>query len=130
MACIDCGVSFPGDEYASHNQCVTESEKYEKGYGRGGGKHSEKNGNGSVKSKQKLSASEAWARVVSDAASGAPFGLQGPIERLKDSRNAVPRQKNKFINFVRNSLNIHSDATIQVVVCHYSHLSLVKTCVG
>ncbi len=128
MACIDCGVSFPGNEYASHNQCITESEKHDKGYGRGGGKHSGKNG--SVKSNEKLSAAEAWARVVADAASGAPFGLQGTIEKLKDSRNAVPRQKNKFINFVRNSLNIRSDATIQVVVCnYYLRLSLIKTCI-
>ncbi len=111
VACIDCGVSFPGDEYASHNQCMTESEKYEKGFGRGGGKCK----NGSEKSKKKLSAAEAWACLVEDAAIGAPVGLKGTLERLKSSRNAVPRQKNKFINFVKNSLNVRSDVTIQVV---------------
>ncbi len=129
VSCIDCGVSFPGDDYASHNQCITESEKYEKGYGRGGGKHSETNKNGSVKSKHKLSAAEAWACLVADAAFGAPSRLQGPIERLNDFRDAVPRQKSKFINFVRNSLNIRSDNTIQVVVYYYSYLCLIKTCV-
>ncbi len=115
MACIDCGVSFPGDEYSSHNQCMTESEKYEKGFGRGGGKGKHSETNGSDKSRKKLSAAEAWARLVEDAAIGAPVGLQGTLGRLKDSRNAVPRQKNKFINFVKNSLNIRSDSTIQVV---------------
>ncbi len=94
---------------------MTESEKYEKGFGRGGGKCKNGNENGSEKSKKKLSAAEAWACLVEDAAIGAPVGLKGALERLKSSRNAVPRQKNKFINFVKNSLNVRSDVTIQVV---------------
>src|SRR4051812_24240247 len=29
-SCIDCGVSFPGDDYKAHTQCVSEAEKYQK----------------------------------------------------------------------------------------------------
>ena len=29
LSCIDCGVDFPGDAYASHTSCITEAEKYQ-----------------------------------------------------------------------------------------------------
>ncbi|KAI8099151.1 uncharacterized protein BX664DRAFT_13986 [Halteromyces radiatus] len=32
FTCIDCHQTFPGSSYQPHNQCMTESEKYEKGY--------------------------------------------------------------------------------------------------
>ncbi|KAI8332149.1 hypothetical protein BC941DRAFT_136722 [Chlamydoabsidia padenii] len=32
FTCIDCHQTFPGTSYQPHNQCMTESQKYEKGY--------------------------------------------------------------------------------------------------
>lgn len=32
--CIDCSTTFDGDEFKSHTTCITEKEKYEKGYGK------------------------------------------------------------------------------------------------
>ena len=29
LSCMDCGLEFYGDAYASHTQCITEAEKYQ-----------------------------------------------------------------------------------------------------
>ncbi len=29
VTCVDCSVTFPGNEYASHTSCVSEAQKYE-----------------------------------------------------------------------------------------------------
>jgi cell growth-regulating nucleolar protein len=30
VTCVDCQVTFPGDDYAAHTTCISEAEKYEK----------------------------------------------------------------------------------------------------
>eukprot|EP00968_Pinguiococcus_pyrenoidosus_P013222 scaffold1197_cov228-Pinguiococcus_pyrenoidosus.AAC.8 len=30
VTCVDCGKTFPDDEYRSHTSCISEAEKYEK----------------------------------------------------------------------------------------------------
>eukprot|EP01036_Dinobryon_divergens_P041039 gene41039-54363_t len=30
VTCVDCQVTFPGDEYVQHVTCISEAEKYEK----------------------------------------------------------------------------------------------------
>ncbi|CAO3611111.1 unnamed protein product [Cunninghamella blakesleeana] len=32
FTCIDCHETFPGNSFQPHNQCITENEKYQKGY--------------------------------------------------------------------------------------------------
>ncbi|KAA8903201.1 hypothetical protein TRICI_005743 [Trichomonascus ciferrii] len=34
FTCIDCSTTFEGDEFKNHTSCITEKEKYEKGYGK------------------------------------------------------------------------------------------------
>lgn len=30
MSCIDCGVTFYGDDFAKHTRCISEAEKHQK----------------------------------------------------------------------------------------------------
>lgn len=34
FSCIDCYTTFEGDDFKNHTSCITEKEKYEKGYGK------------------------------------------------------------------------------------------------
>lgn len=34
FTCIDCSTTFEGDDFKNHTTCITEKEKYEKGYGK------------------------------------------------------------------------------------------------
>jgi cell growth-regulating nucleolar protein len=29
VTCVDCSVTFPGNDYAAHTSCVSEAQKYE-----------------------------------------------------------------------------------------------------
>ena len=94
VTCVDCSVSFYGNDYAAHTTCISEAEKYE----------------GSLykaKSKAKMNPQEAWNLVVEVActarAKEAPPSVAALLPRLAELSN-VPRQKKKFVNFVKNSL--------------------------
>lgn len=107
VTCIDCGVSFYGDDYAGHLVCVSEAEKYEKSL---------------YKKNEKLSPQDAWMQAIaisiSDAVS-APADIQKYLPRLSEFNN-IPRNKKKFGNFLANSLRIQSPVIVDGLWNHIS----------
>ena len=102
VTCIDCGVTYHGDDYKCHVVCVSESEKYEKSL---------------YKAKQKLSPQESWMKSIElsiESSSEAPKGIQQYLTKLTDFGN-IPRNKNKFTNFLKNSFRLQSAAVIDDV---------------
>ncbi len=108
VTCVDCSVSFYGNDYAAHTTCISEAEKYE----------------GSLykaKPKAKMNPQEAWNLVVEVSctvrAKEAPSSVAALLPRLAELSN-VPRQKKKFVNFVKNSLRLYSDKAIEDLWLH------------
>jgi cell growth-regulating nucleolar protein len=102
VTCIDCGVTFYGDDFKSHVVCISESEKYEKSL---------------YKAKQKLSPQESWMKSIElaiDSSSEAPKSIQQYLTKLTDFGN-IPRNKNKFSNFLKNSFRLQSTAIIDEI---------------
>jgi cell growth-regulating nucleolar protein len=97
VTCVDCNQTFPGDEYVSHVTCVTEAEKYQKTLYQ-------------QKKSTKLNPQELWAMTIQEAVTNvekAPKNIQHFIPMIAECGN-VPRNKNKFINFAKNSLRLNS----------------------
>jgi cell growth-regulating nucleolar protein len=99
VTCVDCQVTFWGNDYAQHTTCVSEAQKYE----------------GSLyKAKpKKQSPQDVWNAVVEQAcnlhaAPETPGALRPLLQRLADLNN-VPRNKKKFVNFIKNSLRLHNE---------------------
>ena len=102
MTCVDCNKTFPEDTYRDHTSCISEAERYEG--------HLFK----APKAKTKKNPQEIWNEVVEAAASdasSAPASIRSYVGNLVNYGN-VPRNEKKFGNFVRNSLNLRSDAAI------------------
>lgn len=103
MTCVDCSVTFYENDYAAHTTCISEAEKYEKSL------YKAKPG------ANKPKAQDIWTALIEDIAaesSQAPPSVRPFLERLSTLSN-VPRNKKKFINFSRNSLNIRSDSVLE-----------------
>lgn len=101
VTCVDCSVTFYGDDYAAHTVCVSEAQKYE----------------GSLyKAKaQKSTPQDAWMDVIRTCGSKvaeAPSNIQGQLTKLCELDN-IPRNRVKFMNFVKNSLKIYNDAMVE-----------------
>ena len=117
VTCVDCNVTFYGDDFRAHTSCISEAEKYEGALYRApkGGAGGNGNGNGGGTKKKKRSAQEQWMDVVEAVAadpSGAPSAaLQQQLGALAGYSN-VPRNEKKFVNFVKNSMNLRSDAAV------------------
>jgi cell growth-regulating nucleolar protein len=104
VTCMDCNHSFPGNEYAAHTTCVTEAEKYQKSLYQG-------------KAKNKLSPQDLWAATIqeaSDHAETAPSNIRHFLPIIAECGN-VPRNKNKFINFAKNSLKLNSAPVLESI---------------
>jgi cell growth-regulating nucleolar protein len=89
--------------YAEHTSCISEAEKYEKSLFRG--------------KKEKLNPQEAWnehIRLAASAASDAPQGIRQYILKLGSLSN-VPRNANKFKNFLKNSFRMYNESLINEV---------------
>lgn len=103
MTCVDCQVSFYGDDYAAHVTCISEAEKYEKSL---------------FKPKAgKPKAQDIWNELIEGVVamkSKAPPQVQPYLERISNLTN-VPRNQKKFLNFARNSLNIRSDSLLEMI---------------
>jgi cell growth-regulating nucleolar protein len=102
VTCVDCSVTFYGNDYAAHVTCISEAEKYEKGLF--------KPKNKDLKPK----AQDIWNALIEEVvslASEAPSSVKPYLNRLSSLSN-VPRQKKKFINFAKNSLNLRSDKVL------------------
>jgi cell growth-regulating nucleolar protein len=104
VTCVDCSVTFYGNDYATHLTCVSEAEKYEKTLYK-------------AKVVTKLNPQEAWTALIEEAATRseeAPKQIRDNVRRLNDLGN-VPRNKNKFVNFVKNSMKIHNTNVIEEI---------------
>ena len=97
FCCLDCNKKFGYDEYLQHTTCVTEAERYQ------GALYVAKENKGEKKQAD-------WLESVQSKlqAGGGDKKLSGYMERLMAYDN-VPRKKAKFINFVKNSLNLKAD---------------------
>ncbi|KAH7474316.1 hypothetical protein PRIC1_013558 [Phytophthora ramorum] len=102
VSCVDCSVVFEGNDYAAHTSCISEAEKYEKSLFQGDKSKS--------KSGKKQTPQERWMDVVQSATCPEDRKVQDVLTRVAGYDN-VPRKKNKFVNFVTNSLALR-DATL------------------
>lgn len=105
VTCIDCSVTFYGDDYDMHVTCVSEAEKYEKSLYKG--------------KKAKINPQDAWMMLISTAASplqlkDAPADVKPYLGRLAEQTN-VPRNKKKFTNFIKNSMTLRNDTLIDKI---------------
>ena len=106
-------MTFYGNDYAAHLVCVSEAEKYEKSLYK-------------AKIVTKLNPQEAWLSLIADAASkadDAPRNIRSYVLRLNSLGN-VPRNKNKFSNFMKNSVKINNPSVIDDL---WSFLESLKT---
>ncbi|CAI5744468.1 unnamed protein product [Peronospora destructor] len=102
VSCVDCSVVFEGNDYSTHVSCISEAEKYEKSLF-----HGDKN---KSKSGTKQTPQERWMEVVQSAICLDDRKVQDMLTRIAGYDN-VPRKKNKFVNFVSNSLALR-DTTL------------------
>jgi len=111
VTCVDCQITFKGDDYTSHVKCISEAEKYEKTLFKG--------------KKVKRNVQEQWLVVIEEASKRsdtATPNIRSFLKRLVDLSN-VPRNKSKFVNFIKNSLKIQSTSFIEDI---WSFLETVK----
>jgi len=111
VTCVDCNVTFEGDDYRQHTSCISEAQKYEGALYRGPKK------GGETGSKKKKGPQEIWMEVVEQAAAEsqqAPANIRSMISNLSGFGN-VPRNQNKFCNFVKNSLRVRSEPMIKQI---------------
>ncbi|CAM9727927.1 unnamed protein product, partial [Phaeothamnion confervicola] len=133
VTCIDCSVTFEGDDYRQHTTCISEAEKYEKSLYKGKSKV-RRLGLTSMQSSlpphcqanaAKQNPQDAWMELVADAAAAAASAspaIRAPLARMSELGN-VPRQEKKFINFVKNSLNLRNDRVVAEI---WSHLAALR----
>lgn len=101
VTCVDCSVTFYGNDYEQHTSCVSEAQKYE------GALYKAK--------KAKLNPQDAWVALIEEVSANtkeAPVALQQHLARLGELNN-VPRNKNKFVNFCKNSLKLYNDKLLE-----------------
>jgi len=97
LTCIDCLKDFYGDEYKSHNQCMSEDQRYSK-EGRNGWDPTVGQGNKGEEKQQK------WIgklRELLDTATDIDPAVRTIIDTILDHDN-IPRKRPKFVNFVKN----------------------------
>ncbi|KAF4138526.1 LYAR-type C2HC zinc finger [Phytophthora infestans] len=104
VSCVDCSVVFEGNDYAAHTSCISEAEKYEKSLFQGD-KNKSKNG-------KKQTPQERWVDVVQTATCPEDCKVQDVLTRIAGYDN-VPRKKNKFVNFVTNSLALRDTTLVE-----------------
>lgn len=91
VSCIDCFVSFWGDDYRMHTSCITEAERYE--------------GTSGKPKKTKRNPQEEWMSIVDTCASSAPSHLSHYMQTMTTLDN-IPRKEKQFVNFASNSLQL------------------------
>ncbi|GCC24731.1 hypothetical protein chiPu_0003133 [Chiloscyllium punctatum] len=98
LSCIDCGKDFWGEDYKTHIKCISEDEKY-------GGKGFEaKAKKGDLKQQQ-------WIETVHQIMNESNVNpkVREILEQMNSYDN-IPRKKAKFQNWMKNSLQIYSEA--------------------
>jgi len=97
LTCIDCLKDFYGDDYKSHNQCMSEDQRYSK-EGREGWDPAVGQGNKGEKKQQQ------WVgklRELLETANSLDPAVRHIIDTIVDHDN-IPRKRPKFINFIKN----------------------------
>ncbi|KAL7461983.1 hypothetical protein ACHAXS_002393 [Conticribra weissflogii] len=105
VSCVDCSVSFPGDDYRTHTSCISEAERYEKTVYRGVRKLDQIGNQTQPQKNKKLTPQEAWNQTIITAAESAPPSLKSYMDQLCVHEN-VPRKEKQFRNFTVNSLRL------------------------
>jgi len=121
VSCVDCSVSFWGDDYRSHTSCITEAERYEKTVYKGPRKNDTSN--------RKLTPQENWMNVINDSLNTCPPNLKCYIELIATCEN-VPRKERPFRNFASNSLKLrgsNGDIIISALWKHFNDLRQKQT---
>ncbi|XP_020668967.2 cell growth-regulating nucleolar protein isoform X1 [Pogona vitticeps] len=98
LSCMDCGRDFWGDDYKYHVKCLSEDQKY------GGKGHEAKTHKGDMKQQE-------WIQKIHEAIRETNINpkVKDILEQMYAYDN-IPRKKQKFQNWMANSLKIHSTA--------------------
>lgn len=102
VSCVDCSVVFEGNDYAAHTSCISEAEKYEGSLFQGD----------KSKKGKKQTPQERWMEAVQSATCPEDRKVQDALTRIAGYDN-VPRKKNKFVNFVSNSIALRDNAVVE-----------------
>ncbi|KAL7488071.1 hypothetical protein ACHAW6_013652 [Cyclotella cf. meneghiniana] len=105
VSCVDCSVSFPGDDYRSHTSCISEAERYEKTVFRGVRKADQNNGHANQTVGKAQTKQERWTQTIQRAAEVAPPSLKSYMNQLTILEN-IPTKEKQFRNFAVNSLRL------------------------
>ena len=105
VTCVDCSVTFYGNDYEKHVSCISEAEKYEGALYKG--------------KKAKLNPQEAWLALLEESVSreDAPERVKPFLSRIAELGNA-PRNKKKFVNFLKNSMRLN-DTNLADLIWNY-----------
>jgi len=107
LTCIDCLKDFYGDEYKSHNACMSEEQRYSK-EGRSG--WDPEKGQGKKGEKRQNIWTTNLRAILAETQNIEP-DVRNIVNTILDHEN-IPRKKPKFVNFVknimRNKVNVHS----------------------
>lgn len=104
VTCVDCSVTFYGNDYAAHTTCISEAQKYE----------------GSLykpKTNAKPKAQDLWTALIENIeakSNDAPASVKPYLSTLSSLGN-VPRNQKKFINFAKNSLRLQNEKILQEI---------------
>lgn len=105
LTCIDCLKDFHGEEYKSHNQCMSENQRYSK-EGRSGWDPSQGQGN---KGEQKQ---QAWIENLKSLLEETQLepDVKNIVNTIINHEN-IPRKKPKFVNFIKNIMRNKASVT-------------------
>jgi len=113
VSCVDCSVSFYGDDYRQHTSCISEAERYEKTVYKGNGKNGKK------------APQDVWMDLIADSANTAPSSIRHYMTQLATLDN-VPRKPKQFRNFTANSLKLRGGGSQSIVDAMWDYLSQEK----
>lgn len=105
LTCVDCLKDFRGEEFKAHTKCITEDEKYS---AKGFVAKPERN-----KGAQKQ---ESWTEIIQNQLTqrkDLDNHTRNILERISNQTN-VPRKKDRFINFVKNSMRISPNSALAI----------------
>jgi len=117
VSCVDCGVSFWGDDYRAHTSCISEAERYEKTVYKGPKKNNTSN--------RKLTPQELWISIITESLDSCPPELKSHIENIVSYEN-VPRKEKAFRNFACNSLKLYGSKGDTIISSIWKHFSAVR----
>lgn len=105
LTCVDCLKDFRGEEFKAHTKCITEDEKYS---AKGFVAKPERN-----KGAQKQ---ESWTEIIQNQLTqrkDLDNHTRTILERISNQTN-VPRKKDRFINFIKNSMRISPNSALAI----------------